>query len=292
VSPSPPPDADEGLLSLELPDARLEVDAARGGRVVALRWAGRNLLTGPEVDPINFGSTFWTSPQSQWGWPPVHEIDAAPYVVANGDAPDTLVLRGPASEMLDVSVEKRFAADRARRAFVLTFSVVNHATSAARVAPWQVTRVQPGGLAFFATGLGVLPHSDLPVVDVDGVTWLHHDAAVIGGHQKLFADTAEGWIAHLDGDTLFVKTFDVVSRDVQAPGEAQVELYASSAHRYLEIEAQGACETIVPGGALAWRVEWRVRGVPPGVPLAVGSAALVAFARAVAAGRDLVGAGA
>jgi hypothetical protein len=277
-----PGGAEAGVLALDLDDARLEVDAARGGRVTALVFDGRNLLTGDDVDPVNFGSTFWTSPQSQWGWPPIFEIDAAPYEASREH--DALVLRGPVSETLGVSVEKRFSVDYARRAFVMTFSVTNEATLAARLAPWQVTRVRPGGLTFFAAGSGALPHSDLPVRDAGGVTWLHHDAATIAGHQKLFADTSEGWLAHLDGDALLVKTFDVVARDAHAPGEAQVELYAASAHRYLELEAQGACETIAPGSTLSWRVEWRLRRVPAEAPRVVGAAELVALARQIAAG--------
>ena len=86
-------------------DVRLEVDATRGGRVTALRLGERNLLSGAEVDAVNYGSTFWTSPQSAWGWPPDVEIDSAPYAGAlDGEA---VVLRGPASAALGVSVEKR-----------------------------------------------------------------------------------------------------------------------------------------------------------------------------------------
>jgi len=263
-------------------DVRLEVDAARGGRVTALRLGERNLLSGAEIDAVNYGSTFWTSPQSAWGWPPDAEIDSAPYAgILDGEA---VVLRGPASRALGVSVEKRVEVDRARRAFTLSYRVVSHAPAPVRLAPWEVTRVQPNGLTFFATGAGRYAPSDLPAQDVDGITWVHHDASVVVGHQKLYADAGEGWLAHVDADALFVKTFDLVPRAAHAPGEAQVEIYASSLHRYVEVEQQGACETLAPGGALAWRVEWRVRRLPPEVAREVGSAALVRLARAVAAG--------
>ena len=267
---------------LTLDDVRLEVDAARGGRVTALRFGERNLLTGAEVDPVNYGSTFWTSPQVAWGWPPVVEIDSAPYAGELVD--EAVVLRGPASALLGVSVDKRIAVDRARRAFALAYRVFNHGPEPVRLAPWEVTRVLPNGLTFFAAGAGAFPPSDLPARDVDGVTWVHHDAAVIAGHQKLYADAGEGWIAHADGDALFVKTFDLVPRARHAPGEAQVEIYASSFHRYVEVEQQGACETLAPGEALEWRVEWRVRRLPEALRREVGCAALVRFARDVAAG--------
>jgi Domain of unknown function (DUF4380) len=274
--------AERTFFVLTLDGARLEIDASRGGRVTALRLDDRNLLSGAEVDAINYGSTFWTSPQSDWGWPPLEEIDSAPY--AGSLEGDAVVLRGPVSPALGVSVEKRLEADRARDAFVLVYRVVNHGPGPTRVAPWEVTRVQPNGLTFFATGAGTYAPSDLPAREQDGATWVHHDAAVISGHQKLFADAAEGWVAHVDQDALFVKSFALVPRTSQAPGEAQIEIYASSLHRYVEVEQQGACETLPPGGALTWRVEWRVRRLPADVPRAIGAAALVRFARAVAAG--------
>jgi hypothetical protein len=277
------------LFTLEMDDLHLEIDAARGARVTALRLAGRNLLVGPEVDTINFGSTFWTSPQALWGWPPVVEIDDAPYAAArDGEA---IVMRGPASDALGVSVEKTFSVDRARGAFVLAYRIVNETASAVRCAPWEVTRVQPNGLTFFATGSGTYAPTDLPARELDGVTWVHHDATVIAGHQKLYADTSEGWIAHVDGDVLFLKTFELVPRAAQAPGEAQVEIYASSLHRYVEVEQQGAYAEIPPGGAVAWRVEWRVRRLPADLARMVGSAALVRFVRAlVSVGGDAPGA--
>jgi len=269
---------------LTLDDARLELDAARGGRVTALYMGERNLLSGAEVDAVNYGSTFWTSPQSAWGWPPVEEIDSAPYVAAlDGEAVE---LQGPASAALGVAVGKRVQVDRALGAFVLAYRVVSHAAEPVRVAPWEVTRVRPNGLTFFATGGGTFAPSDLPARADGGVTWVHHDAAVIAGHQKLYADAGEGWVAHVDGDALFVKTFGLVPRAAHAPGEAQVEIYASSHHRYVEVEQQGAYETLAPGGALEWRVEWRVRRLPAELAreATAPGAALVRLARAVAAG--------
>jgi hypothetical protein len=284
VSAAPESDGGErAFFVLTLDDVRLEIDASRGGRVTALRLGERNLLSGAEVDHINYGSTFWTSPQAAWGWPPLEEIDSAPYAASlEGEA---VVLRGPACAALGVAVEKRIEVDRARRAFTLVYRVVCCGGEAVRVAPWEVTRVQPNGLTFFAAGARYAP-GDLPARDVGGVTWVHHDAAVIAGHQKLYSEAGEGWIAHVDGDALFVKTFDLVPRAAQAPGEAQVEIYASSLHRYVEVEQQGACETLAPGAALAWRVEWRVRRLPAELSRALGSEALVRYARAVACGAE------
>jgi hypothetical protein len=260
-------------------DVRVEIDAATGGRVTALRLGGRNLLSEPSADAGNYGSTFWPSPQSAWGWPPLAEIDHGPYRAAVDAA--AIVMRSAASATLGVVVEKRFAADAGRGAVLFDFAIHNQNGAPLQLAPWQITRVPPGGLSLFPTGTGSFAPSNLAVREAMGVTWYAFDASVVTDHQKLFADGREGWLAHVHEDTLLVKTFAVVPRAAQAPGEAQIELYATPAHTYVEVEAQGAYETIPPGAALSWHVVWLVRRLPPEIPRAVGSAPLLDFIRGV-----------
>jgi hypothetical protein len=71
------------------------VDARSAGRIVSLEIDGRNLLTGPDTNAENWGSTFWTSPQADWGWPPPAEIDGVPFEATLDGG--ILTLRGPAS---------------------------------------------------------------------------------------------------------------------------------------------------------------------------------------------------
>lgn len=262
-------------------DSALEVDPAVGGRVTAFRMAGRNLLTGPEVDAGNYGSTFWTSPQSAWGWPPVPEVDHAPYTVSLLDG--AVRLSSSVSPVLGVAIEKRIAVHRRRNAVLFDFGIHNASAAAVRMAAWQITRVGPGGLTFFPSGGGSFAPSNLGVHEALGLTWFAYDRAAITEHQKLFADGREGWIAHVDGDTVLIKTFAAVSRAEQAPGEAQIEIYASPMHGYVEVEAQGAYEAIPPGTAGLWRITWLGRRLPPGVAVAVGSAPLVDWVRGVVA---------
>ena len=262
-------------------DVSFEVDARTGGRVTALRLAGRNLLTGPEIDPGNFGSTFWTSPQSSWGWPPVPEVDHHEYRASiEGSA---IVMRSARSRHLSVEIEKMFAADRARGAVMFEYRIHNFGAAPIQTAPWQITRVGPGGLTFYPSGDGSFPPSNLGVQDALGATWYDYDKAAITEHQKHFADGREGWLAHVDRDALLVKTFAAVPREAHAPGEAQIEIYASPAHTYVEVEAQGAYETVAPGEALSWRVVWLARRLPPQLPVGVGSEALLAHVRALVA---------
>jgi hypothetical protein len=268
--------------ALTFNDVSFEVDPAVGGRVTALRLAGRNLLTGPDVDPGNYGSTFWTSPQGVWGWPPPPEIDHAPYDVVSATA-DEILLRGPTSAALGLSVDKRFAIDRAHGAIRQTFTINNHGAEPVSAAPWQISRVAAGGLTFFPTGMGSFAPSNLALREALGVSWYAFDAGEVTGHHKLFADGAEGWLAHVDRDALLVKTFAAVPRSLHAPGEAQIEIYASPAHNYVEIEPQGAYEAIAPGAASTWRVSWLVHKLPQDIVAATGSAQLVAYVRSLVA---------
>jgi hypothetical protein len=262
-------------------DVSFEVDAAVGGRITAVRLAGRNLLTGPDVDPGNYGSTFWTSPQGAWGWPPPPEIDHAPYEAET--APDTIVLRGPTSPALGLAVDKRFVIDGAHSAIRQTFTIHNRGSEPTAAAPWQITRVAAGGLTFFPTGMGSFAPSNLTVRDALGVSWYAFDPAEVTGHHKLFAECSEGWLAHVDRDALLVKTFAVVPRSLHAPGEAQIEIYASPAHNYVEVEPQGPYETIAPGGSSEWRVSWLVRKLPLDIVPGVARAQLLAYVRGLVA---------
>ncbi len=282
VEPIAPRTAD-GPYVIAWNDLVLEVDARTGGRVTALRLGGRNLLTEPSVDPGNFGSTFWTSPQSVWGWPPVPEIDHAPYR-ASIDG-HTLIMRSTRSASLGLEVEKLISADRARGALLFEYRIHNLGDAPRQTAPWQITRVAPGGLTFYPSGEGSYAPSNLHVRDQAGVTWFDYDKSHISDHNKLFADGREGWLAHVDRerDALLVKTFPVVPRASHAPGEAQIEIYANPAHTYIEVEVQGAYEAVPPGGALVWQIVWLVRHLPPNLPITVGSAPLLSHVRALVA---------
>ena len=192
-------------------------------------------------------------------------------------------MRSAPSASLGVEIEKRFAADRARGAVLFEYRIHNLGAAPIQTAPWQITRVGPGGLTFYPSGEGAFPPSNLGVQDALGATWYDYDKASITEHQKHFADGREGWLAHVDRDALLVKTFPAVPRAAHAPGEAQIEIYASPAHTYVEVEAQGAYETVEPGGALTWQVVWLARRLPEMLPVSVGSEALLAHVRALVA---------
>ena len=137
---------------------------------------GHNLLTSSADDLSNggnYGSTFWPSPQANWGgstWPPIPEVDNQPYT-ASVDGSTIVVSQGASSARGKVSVTKRFSAILDARAVELKYTLTNADTVAASWAPWEVTRVALSGITFFPTGGAAvnvangLPASRITVAD-------------------------------------------------------------------------------------------------------------------------------
>jgi hypothetical protein len=259
----------------------IEVDPADGGRIVAFSLDGRSVVLPRDESPEAYGSSFWPSPQNDWGWPPPPALDKWEWTVAlDGNA---LVLESRVDEKLGLSARQRIAADVARGAVDIAFTLVNHGSAPRRVAPWQNTRVRPGGITFYPSAEPTLPSSSLKLAPVDGVVWFAHEPATMKESGKSFGDGAEGWLAHVDGDLVFVKVFPEVPREAQAPGEAEIELYTHESGRFVEMEQQGAYGEIAPGASSTWSVRWLVRRLPRDVTAQPRSARLVAFVRGLVA---------
>lgn len=265
-----------GKYLLGFENTLFECDARTGGRVTAFSLDGANVLAGPAINPDNFGSTFWTSPQSDWGWPPPLEIDRAAY--ESQVVGETLVLTSPRCPQLGVRVIKRFAADSLGRAIAIEYLIENVGPKPRSFAPWEVSRVFSGGTTLFPAGHERRVSENfrpLRTSETDGIVWHCHDVRLIEADEKLFADGAQGWVAHVAGDKLWIKTFADIAPEQQAPGEGEIEIYANRS--YVEVEQQGAFSEIAPGARLSWAVRWYLRTIPPDIDSSVGSRALVAL---------------
>jgi len=237
-----------------------------------------NLLTGPSVNATNFGSTFWTSPQATWSWPPVPEIDSAAY------APTVMSpfvdFLGPAgATRVSARVAKRFTADLQRQAVKVDYSV--QATAAGQsFAPWEITRVFKRGLTFWPTGTapraGTMPI--LPTTTGAGCTW--HEATAAATEGKLFANAGAGWLAHVDGDIVIVKKFPDIMPTQAAPNEDEIEVYVGATD-YIEVEQQGAYQPVAQNASFMWTVTWFVRRLPSGVTATAGNQQLVSFVQSL-----------
>jgi hypothetical protein len=264
-------------------DFAVVIDPKVGGRVNSISLGGRNFLIGSDVDLNNYGSTFWTSPQSDWGWPPPPEIDNLPYAASVSD--QKLILTGTTSPKLGIAVTKTFSFDAATSSMTIEYAMTNYGSSTVSVAPWEITRVHTGGITFFPTGAVTYDYGNksLPTTETEGMTWFGYDAAQITTDSKLFADGKDGFLAHLDGETVLVKKFTDIPPIQHAPKEGEIEIYANRAHTYVEIENQGAYAPLAPKATATWTVKWTLRKVPIDI-VEPKAAALAKWVREIVAG--------
>lgn len=265
---------------LELGALALEVDANDGGRIVEFSLDGRNALVTRAESGAAYGSSFWPSPQSDWNWPPPAEIDRDPWradFTASG-----LELSSGTNAALGLSVSQRIRLEPSPPSAVIEYTLHNQGSSARRVAPWQNSRVRPGGLTFYPSNDATLPQSGLTFVSKNGAAFFQHDAASMKRNQKSFGDGLEGFLAHVDRELLFVKVFPDVPPNGAAPGEAEIEIYVDGAGKFVEVEQQGAYVEIPPGGTSSWSVRWQLERVPKEL-VSAGNPELLARARKLAA---------
>ncbi len=284
VTPMPvTPTESNGTYTFSYGDIVFAVSATTGGRIVTFSKAGTDILD--HDDANNYGSTFWPSPQSVWGWPPPAEIDNTAYTAALDGA--SLVLTGTKNAALNLSCSKRFSVDSALDRVDIEYTLKNEGTANTNVAPWEVTRVDAAGLTFFPAPTDASKVESQFKYEWDAAThvtwWDYATATPHVANEKLFQD-GSGWLAHTVGTRLFVKTFpDVgyIAPDAPAAGEAEVEVYGNGS-TYVELENQGAYVTLAAGTTLTYAVRWYLRDIPGTVTVASGDTSLYDFAQSIA----------
>jgi len=260
-------------------DVVFEIDAMVGARVGTLSLGGANLIMTSATDPTTWGSVFWTSPRSDWTpvtWPPPPMIDNAPYTTG-GISGTHVALSGPTDTSIGISMAKDYSADATSGWMKITYTI--NATRARRAAPWEVSRVPRGGIVFFPVpSTSAVTAGPLTITQSGGIVWFN-DApmtATSPAGDKLYAD-GSGWTAYVVGGNMFLKRFMDQPASAQPAMEGEIDVYPGAG--FLEFEVQGPYTQIAAGGSLPWSIEWRVVKVPSSVSIAVGSAALVDFAR-------------
>lgn len=279
---------DDGY-SLQVNQVGLRVNPEIGGRITSLALSGKDFLTDSVVNSFNWGSSFWPSPQSDWHWPPAAAIDNAPYQarVENG----ALVMTSTPDPRTGLVATKTISGHSSNGSFVIDYALTNTSDSVRKVAPWEVTRVHTGGLAFFPMGEGALRGGLIPLMtEKDGIQWFRYqvDKLPQKGDRQIYTDGAEGWFAEVNDGVILVKKFPDIPKAAAAPKEGEVELYASPVepgHSYVEVEHQGAYQRLAPGESLHWKMTWFLRRLPRGLKAEVGNADLVAYVRKLVAGR-------
>jgi hypothetical protein len=277
-----------GSYQMDFGTTHVAVDVA-GGRVSALSAGGAAVLASSTVTntTLNWGSTFWPSPQSNWNWPPITAIDSNAYSCTASDASSfTLTSAANTGTGPKVQVIKKFYADLTKQAVVIDYTLKNTDTAAAMVAPWEISRIAPGSLSFYpGTAPGTRTGSTFAVPTTtmsSGIVWYQQDTSAT--QYKLFDDGKSGWLATVTGNVVFVKQFTDVPAAQQFSTEAEIELYSSgitAGKGYVEMEEQGPMQNLAAGASYTWTVRWYVRAVPAGVTVAPGSATLVSYVQSL-----------
>lgn len=276
-----PTEKQEGVFSFNVHDLYFEVDANTGGRISSFKIGSNEMLSPKDVNPDNWGSTFWTSPQSDWGWPPSENIDKNKYQASIEG--NSVILKSEKDEKLGYTIEKKFSANGKDTSIVIVYKITNNSDTTRKVAPWEITRVAPGGLTIFPSESGQKTGDLKPLMfDQDGITFFEYDMNKIpGGVPKLIGDGSEGWMAHIKDRSVLIKKFSDIAPDKAAPGEGEIELYANPDKTYIEIEEQGAYVELPPGKSLEWEVIWYLKNLPEKIRVEKGNKEIVKYVRSV-----------
>ena len=272
---------DDETYAVTAGDVTMTVDAAHGGKILSFKLGELEVIAQNEApapapapadgqprrrfffNPNSYGSTFWTSPQAEWNWPPVPEYDSLPYTAQIGEGPikfagsnmHAIILEGQVSKY-GYRIRKTITTDPADPAIVVIYSIINESGETRKVAPWEITRVPNGGfLEFEATPEGVTPADLMKVSFDEGKATLEVDVA--DQNRKINVD-GKGWLKFRDKGLVMTKRFADIAPADAAPGEAEIQVYIDARKSFVEIEAQGPYTELAPGEKLDWAVRWNL----------------------------------
>jgi hypothetical protein len=268
---------------------RLEVSASIAGRISSLKIDGEEmLLTADKAGNAIWGSTFWSSPQSEWSWPPIDILDGAPYEVSV--AGNRILFTSKTDPETGYQFVKSYGVNAEKKCISIIYSIYNHSQVEKNVAGWEVTRLRPTGMAFFPQGntessSGIF--YPLAVEHISDVTWANYQPEqLLQNHHKLMTDGKEGWVAYTNAGKILIKEFADVPVELIVSGEGEIELFANVEKTFWEIDQQGVMTKLAPGEHLDWEVRWHARSLPATIPAKLGSAELVNFVRGVLSGAN------
>lgn len=246
--------AQNGMYTITSGNASITVNANEGGKIMSLK-CGDNEVLNQGRFPNSYGSTFWTSPQKEWNWPPVAEIDRLPYLAY--EFGDKIVLASKLSAKIPMRIIKTIYAGKEEGSFVIEYMIKNESGSERKVSPWEISRVKSKGLVFFEAPVSsIWPDNLMKFNSAYGLSWYTFD--VEKQNRKVNTTEGNGWLGYAGNDVLLVKRFQDLKLGQPAPDEAEIQVYVNLGDSYTEIESQGAYTTLQPGETLTWTVKWFV----------------------------------
>ena len=232
----------------------MKVSAKEGGKIMSYKYDDTEMLSQLRMQN-QYGSTFWTSPQKEWNWPPVSEFDRAAYTVES-DASTHLVLTSQVARKLPFQISKQYTPDAKGKFIRVSYTITNKGEETRKVAPWEISRVisDEEGLIFFDAPVeSITPANLIPFRGEAGASWYNFETGA--QNRKINAD-GKGWLAYAANGLLMIKKFDDINPSQPAPDEAEIQVYVNQGKTYIELESQGEYKTLAPGGSLTWVVDW------------------------------------
>jgi hypothetical protein len=275
------PQQDGNIYSITAGDLYFAVDASNGARIVSVKRGDKELLL--QTSDMR-GSTLWTSPQSEWNWPPLSTTDSETYsakIEGNRMIFESDDERGISGRKF--RFRKTFWANEIDQSITIQYTLINVGTTDFTNALWSVTRVLAEGITFWMTGekgpwgSTLVGHID----EMGDYSWIEYQQSN-GTGMKFFTDIgSSAWFAHTTPDNyMFVKSFE---NDVPvsefAPGEAELEYWVDGSTSYIELENQSTYITLSPGDVFHYYVTWHLVELPESVTNEKGDESLVSYAR-------------
>ncbi len=246
--------------------------SANGGRIISYKYDGNEILT-QASEHENFGSTLWTAPQSDWGWPPFNVLDNKEYSVEK-----TGNLLKMTSELDPKSGFQMVKSWRVleNNSIQIEYQIKNISEKAKSVGSWEVTRVTCGGVAFFPDGGEAnVPKSGFnPDLQKDGIKWFSVDRNPIEGSVKMFSTAKEGWLAYAFNGVIFIKNFPDTKPENYSPKQAEVEIYIDKEKSYIELENHGPYQLLQPGESITYNENWFLISIPQNMIIKPGNVEL------------------
>jgi hypothetical protein len=268
---------------------QLEIVANVAGRISSLKIDGEEiLLVSSKTNNSIWGSVFWSSPQSEWEWPPIDVLDSAPYEVSVVE--NRIIFTSKIDPRTGYKFVKSYGLNQEKKCISIIYSIYNHSTVEKNVAAWEVTRFNPKGMAFFPQGntesnSGIF--YPLAVEHIGDLTWAKYEPEyLLQNHHKLMTDGKEGWVAYTTAGKLLIKEFADVPVELIVSGEGEIDLFANFEKTFWEIAQQGVMTKLAPGEHLDWEVRWHTRTLPAQIPQTLGSEDLVNYVRGVIEGKN------
>ena len=251
--------------------------SAKGGRIISYTYDQKEILT-QSSEHENFGSTLWTAPQSDWGWPPFAVLDSMDYQVEQ--MANVLKMTSQPDQKSGFQFVKTWtvAGDNSIR---IEYLIRNISEKPKSVGAWDVTRVPCGGIAFFPFGeKGKVPKSNLnPNIEKQGISWISIDKRPISDNLKMFSTAKEGWLAYAINGLLFVKQFPDTNPESYSPKQGEVEIYINKEKSYIELENQGAYQLLKSCETLNYKETWSLSPIAKTIKIESGNQKLVELVR-------------